>query len=208
MELSLPMALVDFIPVVFFALGAIVLSRCLYYSMRSYQFALLSAGSINITAAGALKALWKLLMALKLCDFEKLNAIFFPLQTLGFLLLGLGLVLYVTDRKKGTVLSAMAAPAVYSGTMLFVVLMILGVIGVDISLCILAKRVKKPLAMVFALVSLVFVLGMGYLSGKDFSGSAMNWLAQGVNIIGQGCFLVTVLLLKKAGLRELAGAKA
>lgn len=44
-------------------------------------------------------------------------------------------------------------------------------------------------------LSFVFVLGMGYLSGKDFTIPAMNWLAEGVNTIGQGAFLVGAKLL-------------
>ena len=54
----------------------------------------------------------------------------------------------------------------------------------------------------FAL-SFVCSLGMGYLSSKDFAEASMNWIAEGVNVIGQGTLLLGVVLLKKAGLEEL-----
>ena len=38
---------------------------------------------------------------------------------------------------------------------------------------------------------------MGYLSSQDFAEAAMNWIAEGVNIVGQGTLLAGVLLLNK-----------
>ncbi len=199
MDFSVPMAIVDFIPVILFAIGGFVLAKSLYRKMRSFEFAALAAGCINVTAAGALKALWKLLYALGVCDFEKLNAMFFPLQTIGFVLAAVGLCAYVFGNKKSKLLSAapVAAPAVYSGTMLFVVFMILGVLGINVSLCTLAIRNKKPWAVVLSAVSFVFVLGMGYLSSKDFTQAYMNWAAEIVNTVGQAAFLGCVLTLRK-----------
>ena len=40
---------------------------------------------------------------------------------------------------------------------------------------------------------------MGYLSAKDFAQASMNWIAEGVNIVGQGAFLAGALLLHKSG---------
>ncbi len=61
-----------------------------------------------------------------------------------------------------------------------------------------ALRYKKPSALVLICVSFVFILGMGYLSSKDFTLSYMNWATEFVNIIGQGTFLLSALSLKKA----------
>ena len=44
---------------------------------------------------------------------------------------------------------------------------------------------------------------MGYLSTKTFEKAAMNWIAEFVNVIGQGFFLLATLLLHKA-IREKA----
>jgi len=44
---------------------------------------------------------------------------------------------------------------------------------------------------------------MGYLSSKDFSLSYINWIAQGINIVGQGLLLYGVVVMQRAGLSEL-----
>ena len=54
-------------------------------------------------------------------------------------------------------------------------------------------------------VSFVCSLCMGYLSSRDFSAAAMNWIAEGVNIVGQGTFLASAILLRAAG-KERAAA--
>ena len=44
---------------------------------------------------------------------------------------------------------------------------------------------------------------MGYLSSRDFVKSAMNWIAEGVNVLGQGTLLLGTILLHKNGLAKL-----
>ena len=51
--------------------------------------------------------------------------------------------------------------------------------------------------MILFIISFVCSLCMGYLSSQDFAQASMNWIAEGVNIIGQGSLLVGVLLLNK-----------
>ncbi len=201
MEFSVPMALVDFIPVALFAAAAVILQRDLYGRMSKGAFALFAAGTINVIAAGALKALYKLLYALNVCDFQALNSMFFPVQSIGFLLAGIGVVAMLTHNQSER-LSAVAAPAVFSGTFVFVALMILGLGAMDGGLIVLARKLKKPGAIVLLALSFVFCLGMGYLSSKDFGKSSMNWIAEGVNIVGQLFLLLAVLTLHKAGLKE------
>jgi hypothetical protein len=44
---------------------------------------------------------------------------------------------------------------------------------------------------------------MGYLSSRDFAEASMNWIAEGVNVVGQGALLTGAVLLHKSGLAEL-----
>lgn len=44
---------------------------------------------------------------------------------------------------------------------------------------------------------------MGYLSSQDFAQASMNWIAEGVNIVGHGALLAGVMILHKNGLGEL-----
>lgn len=199
---SVSMAIVDFIPVIFFAAAAIVLMRLLYNKMSKGAFALFSAGSINIICAGALKALYKLLYAANVCDFEALNAMFFPVQSIGFILAGIGMLLMLCNKKETTLAAAMP-PAVWKGTFLFVGLMVAGLGLMDAVLCILSVRLKKKSAIALFVLSFVCSLCMGYLSSKNFAEASMNWIAEGVNVVGQGTLLWGVLMLKKAGLEAL-----
>lgn len=198
--MNIAMAFVDYIPVVMFLVAAIILQRDLYRSMSKGAFALFSAGTITVFVAGLFKATWKLLYALGICDFVALNKCFFPMQTVGFVLAAAGVVAMLCYRQgKGTMYSVAAAPAAFTSNMPFVVLMVLGVAALDISLCVVSKRRKATGAMLLYLVSFVFIMGMGYLSSRDFAQASMNWLAEGVNIIGQGSFLAaSVLMHKKA----------
>ena len=96
---SIPMALIDFIPVVLFGISIFILQRDLYNKMSKGCYALFCAGTIDVFMAGILKALYKLLYATNICDFEKLNALFFPLQAIGFLMAGCALCCMVFIRQ-------------------------------------------------------------------------------------------------------------
>lgn len=194
-DFSVVMALFDFVPVVLYLIAAIRLQRAFYGWMGRGLYTLFAAGTIDVTAAGALKALYKLLYALGVCDFEALSSIFMPLQAIGFLLAGLAMILFVCRKKRDTLL--FAAPPLFGGTMVFVVMMVLGLAGVNISLAILSARSKKRGAAVLFLISLVCCMAMGYLSSRDFTAAAMNWLAEGINILGQGCLLLGTIKLTR-----------
>lgn len=204
--MTIPMALVDYIPVIFFAMSAVLLLRGLYRAMGKGGYALLAAGLVMIICAGALKAAWKLLYAANVCDFVRLNQVFFPMQSLGFVLSGAALTGLVVSRRPKVL--SVAAPAAFSGTMIFVGMMVLGAAGLCGSLAVLAKRMKKPLAMALFILAFVFMMGMGYLSSKDFANPNMNWIAEGVNVVGQGVLLLAVRMLHKAGLSDVADVRS
>lgn len=195
---SVPMALVDFIPVLLFAIAAIILQRDLYNRMSKGVFALFAAGTIDVIMAGFLKALYKLLYAMGVCDFQPLTQMFFPLQALGFLLAGIAVVRVAFAAPKENRLMAFAAPAVFKGTFVFVALMVAGMGAMDLGLIKMAAARKKKAAVVLFILSFIFCLCMGYLSSKDFDKSYMNWAAELVNLLGQGTFLLGVLGLHGA----------
>ena len=197
--MSLPMAIVDFIPVILFLMAAMTLLHDLYHMMSKGAFALLAAGLIVISVAGFYKATWKLLYALNICDFAALNTSFFPMQATGFMLGGIGmLALLFFPQKKGAYVAA--APAVFNGTMIFVVFTILGTCSIWGGLAAIAAKMKKKNIVILLLVSLFCMLGMGYLSSKDFSNPLMNWIGEGVNLLGMVLFFSSVRLLHQAGL--------
>ena len=81
--------------------------------------------------------------------------------------------------------------------------MVAGLGLIDVVLSILSHKLKKPWLIVLFVISFVCSLCMGYLSSKDFTEAAMNWIAEGVNIVGQGTLLVGVILLHRNGLAAL-----
>ena len=197
------MALVDYIPVALFALAALILLRDLYNKMSKAAYALFAAGVIDIACAGALKATWKLLYASGVCNFEALNAMFFPVQSIGFLLAGTGILLMICNKRGEGTAALAVAPPVFKGTFVFVGLMVAGLGLMDAVLCIIAVKMKKPWLIAVFVLSFVCSLGMGYLSSKDFAEASMNWIAEIVNVIGQGALLGGVYMLHKNGLAEL-----
>ncbi len=201
-DFSISMALVDYIPVICFAIAAVILLRDLYNKMSKGAFALFSAGVIDVTLAGALKATWKLLYAAGACNFEALDAMFFPVQSIGFLLAGVGILAMLVHKQTKDALLA-AAPPVFAGTFVFVGLMVAGLGIMDAVLCILSAKLKKPALIAIFALSFVCSLCMGYLSSQDFAQASMNWIAEGVNVVGQGSLLIGAILLHKNGLADL-----
>lgn len=198
-DFSVSMALVDYIPVILFLLAAVILIRDLRSRLSGGMFAILSAGFINIVCAGGLKATYKLLYALNICDFEALSNMFFPVQSIGFLLAGIGMISLLLGKKDCV---CAVAPPVFSGTFVFVGLMVAGLGLMDIALCVLSVRLKKKALIILFVLSFVCSLGMGYLSSQDFAEASMNWIAEIINIVGQGSLFGGVYLLHRNGLAD------
>lgn len=200
-DFSISMALVDYIPVLFFGIASVLLMKDLYNKMCKWAFALFAAGTINVTIAGALKATYKLLYAAKICDFTALNNMFFPVQSIGFVLAGIGIIIMLCKPCKQTTVIAVAPP-VFTGTFVFVGLMVAGLGLLDVALCILSIKMKKSWLIALFALSFVCSLGMGYLSSQNFAEASMNWIAEGVNVVGQGTLLAGTLYLHKYGLAD------
>ena len=198
-DFSIAMGLADFVPVAFFGVTAVILLQDLYNKMFKGAYALLAAGTINVFTAGFCKALWKLLYAAKICDFQPLEQIFLPLNSLGLLLVGASLIgMLCWKRKDALMLSA--APAVFSGSFVFIMMMVVGLGGICAVMSILAARMKKKGTIVLFILSFVCAMGMGYMSSQDSSLAWVNWVEQSINTVSQLCLMVGTIALHKAGL--------
>ena len=196
MDFTIEMALVEYIPVAFFAIAAIILMGDLKNKMSTLVFAIFTIGVADIAIAGACKATWKLIYASSQVDITFLNKMFFPTQSMGFLLAGLGLLIMIIQKKnKGEVR--------HYSTMGYIAIMVTGLALVDIVLCILSAKLKKKGTMVLFILSFICSMCMGYLSSQDFTEAIWNWIAEGINVVGQGTLLLGVVMLHKNGLKEL-----
>ncbi len=196
---TVPMALMDYLPVFFFGVTAVLLLGDLYNKMFKGAYALLAAGSVNVFLAGFCKATWKLLYAANICDFVALEKMFMPVNSLGLLFVGLSLVGMLIWKRKGALL---AAPPVFAGSLPFILAMVLGLGGLCAGLSVLAVRMKKGWLTVLFVLSFVLAMAMGYMGTKDSTLAWVNWAEQSINTLSQLCLMVGTLLLHKAGLKD------
>jgi hypothetical protein len=194
------MALMDFVPVLFFGAAALLLQKDLYNKMSRTAFTLFATGTVNIFAAGFLKAVWKLLYAAGICDFAALNTMFLPVQSIGFLLAGVGIVLMISSRKK---VMAAVAPPLFSGSVIFIMMMTLGLGAICTVLSILAAKMKKHGAIALFVLAFLCSMGMGAMAGQDVTQAWVNWTEQAINCVSQGLLLWGVVILHRSGLKDI-----
>lgn len=197
---TVPMALMDFLPVIFFGVTAVLLLRDLYNKMTGGVYALLAAGCVNVFMAGFFKALWKLLYAANICDFKALEEMFLPVNSLGLLFVGLSLILMACLKKKSALLSA--APAAFTSSMPFIMMMVIGLGGMCASLSVAAAKMKKRKVMILFILSFVCAMAMGYMSSQDSTQAWVNWAEQSINTVSQLCLMLGTIAIHKAGLKE------
>ncbi len=227
-EFTVAMACFDYIPVLLFTFSATILIEDMYNRMDKKAFALFSGGMLCVISAGLMKATYKLLYALGICNFTSLNAAFFPLQSLGFMFTGLGVLIMLSGRRRkpdargrkrrktvlilsicGIYVLAGAflllknhpegnkVPEPFSGTFVFVALMMLGLAILTAGLAVISAESGKKSLIAFFLGSFILYLFMGFLSSRNFRLSSTNWMAECVNTISQILFLIGATKLDK-----------
>lgn len=197
---TIPMALMDFVPVAFFAVTAVLLLGDLYNKMSKGVYALFAAGSVNVFMAGFCKALWKLLYAAGICDFVALEEMFMPVNSLGLLFVGLSLIGMLCFKRKNVTLSV--APVALTSSLPFIAMMVVGLGGMCASLSIVSAEMKKGKVMILFILSFVCAMGMGYLSSRDSTLAWVNWAEQSINCVSQGCLMLGTIILHKADLKN------
>ena len=189
-KMTIPMALMDFLPVLLFGAAWAILYRDLKNKLDACSGLLLPLGAAVVFAAGLFKAVWKLQSALGATPVELFNRAFFPAQSVGFVLLAVGMLALMYGRGKGQARSL---------TMVWVMLTVLGNMGMSAGLIYLARKVTRAAIPLF-IVAFVLSMMMGYLSSRDFAQASMHWIAQSVNTVGQALLLVGARMLHRAGL--------
>ena len=197
------MALMDFVPVVFFGMTAVTLLGDLHSKMGKGVYALFAAGSFNVFLAGFCKALWKLLYAADICDFKALEEMFMPVNSIGLLCVGLSLICMVCMQKKTVTLSV--APVAVTSNLPFIAMMVVGLGGMCASLSVLSVKMKKGRVMILFILSFVCAMAMGYMSGQDSTLAWVNWAEQFINTVSQLSLMLGTLALHKAGLKNWNG---
>lgn len=215
-DYSLIMGIVDLIPVILFTLAGCIIIKVMFNVLKKPFAVMLCSGVTLSLTAGLLKAIWKILLSLNICDFYPFNVMFMPTQSLGFVLIGVGLISLLFDKKKNNeatvVVSALpllslvvlATPAKQvDGSVAFIAMLVIGEIMIATTLCFLAVKNKKWLCLVLFIISFIGLMVMGAmkpLSTKmNLTVTAANWIEEAVNIIAQATLLVGCYLLNKIG---------
>ena len=215
-DYSLIMGLVDLLPVILFALAGCIIIKEMFNKLRK-PFAVMVCSGVTLSlTAGLFKAIWKILLALNVCDFYPFNIMFMPTQSLGFVLMGVGLLSLLFPIKKAkeekvnmivwplliAILAGTPATQV-DGNIAFIAMLVIGEAMIATSLSYLAVKNKKWLCLVLFIVSFIGLMIMGAmkpLSTKmSLSVTAANWIEQSVNIVAQVSLLIGCFLLNKKG---------
>ena len=204
---TIPMALMDYVPVIFFGVTAVLLLQDLYNKMSKAAYSLLAAGGINVFLAGFCKATWKLLYAANICDFVALEEMFMPVNSLGLLFVGISLLMAVIGKGKNALLTIAPlprglVPVPFTSSMPFIMMMVVGLGGMCTGLSIMAARMKKGKVMILFILSFVCAMAMGYMSSQDSTQAWVNWAEQTINTVSQLCLMLGVIALHKAGLKD------
>lgn len=193
-DFTVAMAIADFAPVLLFAAAAVLMLRDFYEELSKSGFSLLSAGVINVFAAGFLKAVWKLLYALGICDFHALNTMFLPLQSIGFLMAGFAMLMLMSKRRNAAM---MLAPPLFKGSVVFLSMMVIGLGCMCTSLAVRAAKCGRKIAAFFFIMAFVFSMGMGYAGSLDPALAWVNWFEESVNTVSQACMLAGMIIIHK-----------
>jgi len=89
-EFTLGLALFDFIPVLLFLASSLILSAIMHNTV-------FLIGMMIMVLAGFLKVIWKLVIATKKKDLEKINKLFVPMQITGFAIVIISMLVTYKD---------------------------------------------------------------------------------------------------------------
>ena len=189
----LALALYDFVPVVFFLIGAIYLVRTVMRLCGLHCGRLTIVGSLLIFLGGLLKAIWKLLFTIGVGDYQWLSESQFPLLAPGFLVLLIAVIIMARserakEKRKGALL------AIVAWKIPLLIVMTLASMGVQGILTYVSFQRKAKLAAAGFIVAFLGLVGMGALASGEQT-LARQWIEQSVNSVGQLGFMVGSILL-------------
>lgn len=215
-DYSLIMGIVDLIPVILFALAGCIIIKELFNKLRKPFAVMLCSGVTLSLTAGLFKAIWKILLSLNVCDFYPFDVMFMPTQSLGFILMGVGLLSLLFEKKEKSeantniiilplllIVLAGTPARQENGSIVFIALLVVGELMIATSLSYLAIKNKDWLCLVLFIISCNALITMGAmkpLSTKlNMDVTTANWVEEAINIVAQSTLLVGAYLLSKKG---------
>ncbi len=181
-EVTIFLALMDYLPVIFFGVGALYLLRIGYVYLTRGFYTALAGGAILCFTGGLYKATSKLMEASFDYCLLALQSSQFIMLAPGFVLLfvaSLGLV-----RRNKTKVALAAAPGMELWKIPFIAIMSLANIAFLVVMAIFSFKNRLRSPAVLYLLSILTLLFMSYLSTQPMT-TKIQWIAQGVNSMVQ-----------------------
>lgn len=191
---SIYMALMDFIPVLGFFIGAYFLSKIFFLNRNSRLGWMVIIGGLLIFLGGGLQATWKLFMAFSIGDFPWMSQGQFVFMSFGYSFLFISVFSLFRNIKfiENISITAMAVWKIP-----FLVVMTLASLGTYGILAYIAFRRRQILAGISFSIALLGVILLGGMANQTQS-IAMQWIEQSVNSVANfGFALGGFLLFKK-----------
>lgn len=188
------LAIFDFVPVIFFLIGAIYLIRIAsrMCGMRCRRLAIV--GSLLIFLGGFLKALWKLLVTTGVGDFQLMSEIQFALVAPGFVLLLIVVIWIARSEGKQAEGKDILTPAIAAWKIPLLIVMTLASMGVMGILTYISFRHDAKLAAAGFIVAFLCLVGMGSMASGEQT-LARQWIEQSINSLGQLGFMIGTIFL-------------
>ena len=229
---TLPMAILDIVPVVLFALAAFRLADALYHKMTAKEYGMFSGGTVICLFSAVSRLLWKFLLVLGICDYKTLAEAFYPAQACAFILMSVALQSMLHTQKKQarlncTILSALPAglmlagittpdnleeaiavpegfAVVYTEHMPFLIVTTIFMTYFSYLLGVISVKVDKKIGILYIVLEYVGFLALGYIGAQaNVHTSAMyHWFAEFSNVFAEAFFLLAVNTMIKGGLKE------
>ncbi len=204
-QISLPLAIEDYVPVILFAIGLYFIARMIYGRNENCGKLAFFGGSL-ITLGGLFKASWKLVQALGGADIPFLNNSLFVLLSSGFICLAWAL--WKSDRKGNAwlvpvfLITVCLGIAAYFGlakgsrVWFFILLGATSLANLALLTQLIFRSAQNKLWVAAGLYVINLLVIFALLSSADQT-VTFQWIKQGITTVSQGCFAVASYLLYK-----------
>jgi hypothetical protein len=190
---TVPLALEDYVPVLLGGLGSWLLVESAATRLPEVR-TIGRIGAVLVTAGGACKATWKLIVASSGQDVRVLENALFPLLSLGFCLVAWAVWSGYQGRKSAWWPVAALLSVAWIGA--FAIGDLVPIFGVAVLASLTTTglaiawgvRTKDPAAIVLFAVQLAGVFGLVRLQGIEEQTLEIQWIEQSINTLAQGAF--------------------
>lgn len=211
--ITLPLAIEDYLPVIFFAVGLYFIAKMIY-ERNKVCGKLAFLGGFFITLGGFFKASWKLVQALGGADIPFLNNSLFVLLSSGFILLAWALWKSRKDSNRNIwlvpliLIAGCLGIAGYFGFVkesrawFFILLGVTSLANLVLLLQLIFRSFQNKLwlAIVLYLVNLIVIFALSASADQTVT---FQWIKQGITTVSQACFAYASYLLYKKTAHEL-----